>query len=237
MKDTKYKKQLQNTISYLQNKNKILLLTTSNRWVGAKNDEQPKSTALAYFIKEQLPDKNITIIEVPKLKIFPCEGNVSTAEGNTCGLKEALLNDKTKNPSGLHRCWASLNNPDDELWRISRELFASDCVIFFGSIRWGQLNAYYQKLIERLTWIENRHSTLGEDNILKNIDAGIITTGHNWNGLEANKIQRQVLKYFGFNLAKSLSWHWQFTKNKSDESNDSYQKATTEFQKAFFESK
>ena len=35
--------------------------------------------------------------------------------------------------------------------------------------------------LERLTWLENRHSTLGEDNILKDIDAGLIITGHNWN--------------------------------------------------------
>lgn len=44
------------------------------------------------------------------------------------------------------------------------------------------MNSFYQKLIERLTWLENRHSSLGEENILQKIDAGLIAIGHNWNG-------------------------------------------------------
>lgn len=51
--------------------------------------------------------------------------------------QEARLADPEKNPSGEHRCWASMNNPDDELWRISRELLQSDAVLFFGSVRLG----------------------------------------------------------------------------------------------------
>jgi multimeric flavodoxin WrbA len=53
-----------------------------------------------------------------------------------------------------------MNHKDDELWKISKPLFEADVVIFFSSIRWGQTNSYYQKIIERLTWLENRHSTL-----------------------------------------------------------------------------
>jgi len=235
MKGQKYKEIFEKTITYLRKKHKVLLLTTSNRWGGEKGDEQPKSTALAYAIAEQINDVNTVIIEVPNLKIFPCEGNVSTLRGNTCGLKKALLSDKEKNPSGLHRCWASVNNPDDELWKISRELFASDCVLFFGSIRWGQLNSYYQKLIERLTWIENRHSALGEENVIKHIDAGIITVGQNWHGLEALETQKQVLRFYGFNLVEDLSWHWQFTDVVEDESDTSYQDAAQEFKNIFLQ--
>jgi hypothetical protein len=44
------------------------------------------------------------------------------------GLKKLYLKDKEKNPSGYHRCWASIHNEDDELWKISKELFESDCV-------------------------------------------------------------------------------------------------------------
>jgi hypothetical protein len=35
-----------------------------------------------------------------------------------------------------------------------------------------QANMYYQNLIERLNWIENRHTTLGESNIVKDIETG-----------------------------------------------------------------
>lgn len=219
------------TLDYLKTKKKILLLTTSNRWSGEEAGEMPKSTALAYKTAELLSPMAVTLIEVPKLKIYPCEGNISTARGNTCGLKKALLKDSFKNPSGFHRCWASLNNPDDELWKISKELFSSDCVLFFGSIRWGQLNSYYQKIIERLTWIENRHSTLGEDNILKNIDAGIITIGHNWHGQEAMKIQRKVFQYYGFRVVDDLCWHWQFTEKIDDECDENYKAAAVQFKK------
>ncbi len=229
----KYKNLLSGTIDHLKHKKKILLLTTSNRWSGESAGEMPKSTALAYEIASRLPPEQVKVIEVPKLKIYPCEGNVSTARGNTCGLRDALLADPDKNPSGNHRCWASFNHADDELWKISRELFESDCVIFFGSIRWGQLNSFYQKLIERLTWIENRHATLGEDNLLKNIEAGIITIGHNWNGEKAMLTQKTVLDYFGFKTIDALSWHWQFTDNAEDETNSSYQKAAGKFRELF----
>ena len=228
-----YQALLKTTINHLKTKQKVLFLTTSNRWSGESGGEMPKSTALAYEIASHLQPNQATIIEVPKLKLYACEGNVSTERGNTCGLKKALLNDKDKNPSGCHRCWASINNPDDELWKVSKELFNSDCVVFFGSIRWGQLNAHYQKLIERLTWIENRHSTLGEDNLLKDINAGIITVGQNWHGEEAMLTQKKVLDFYGFQVADELCWHWQFSNDSEEESDESYQQAAQEFQKTF----
>ncbi|MBD3807947.1 MAG: flavodoxin family protein, partial [Epsilonproteobacteria bacterium] len=165
-----YKTVFENTIKALNKYKKILFLTTSNRWGGEENSEKPKSTMLAYEIAKRLSNNNVTVIEVPFLNIYPCEGNVSTARGNTCGGIDAKKKDPLKNPSGYHRCWASINNKDDELWKISKELFESDCIVFFGSVRWGQMNSEYQKLIERLTWIENRHTTLGEDNVVQNID-------------------------------------------------------------------
>lgn len=223
----------QKTIDHLKTKNKVLFLTTSNRWSGEKNAEKPKSTRLAYKLAAELGPEAVTVIEVPLLTIYPCEGNVSTDRGNTCGLREALLQDTTKNPSGLHRCWVSLNNPDDELWKISQALFMSDAVVLFGSIRWGQLNSIYQKLIERLTWIENRHSTLGEENIIANIEAGLITVGQNWHGVEANQTQQEVLKFFGFQTPAELSWHWQYTTDAHDEAPETYQKANQTFRDIF----
>ena len=225
---SKAKKLLQDTLDYLDDKEKILFITTSNRWKGDK--EIPKSTEMALYLKKELGDK-VTLLDATKLKIYNCEGNVSTNEGNKCGLKESVLKDKKKNPSGYHRCWASLNNQDDELWKISKELFESDAVMFFVSIRWGQTNAYYQKLIERLDWIENRHTTLGENNIIKDIDAGIIAIGQNWNGENVIETQKKVLDFYGFNVPKELSWNWQYTSNPNDESQKSYKIAPKEFKK------
>jgi multimeric flavodoxin WrbA len=218
------------TLVYLKGKKRILFLTTSNRW----NDEVPKSTSLAYQMKEDIGNDKVTLIDVSKLKIYPCEGNVSQMSiGNHCGTKDSVLKDKEKNPSGHHRCWCSLNQKDDELWKISKELLESDCVVFFGSIRWGKMNAIYAKLVERLTWLENRHATLGESNLLKNIDAGIISVGHNWNGQEAVELEKRVLTFFGFNVPSELSWSYQWTKNAEDESKSGYLDDVKKFEKEF----
>lgn len=223
------KKNIEKTIIFLEKKNKVLFLTTSNRY--EKNvDDVPKSTQLAYHIQELLGMKKIEIIEVPKLEIYNCEGNVSSANGNGCGKKEALLKDENKNPSGYHRCWCSLNHKDDELWKVSKPLFESDCVMFFGSVRWGQTNAIYQKLIERLCWIENRHTTLKESNIVKDISSGIVLIGQNWNGANVIETQKKVLNFYGFKVEDEICWNWQYTNNANDESKESYKKAITEFQ-------
>lgn len=229
--DSYYRKKIENTKKFLQNKKKILFITTSNRWGG--DEEQPKSSVLAMLLAEELGEDKVTIIDASSLIIHHCEGNVSRVNGNNCGVKASLLKDDKKNPSGFHRCWASINNKNDELWKISKELFESDAVIFFGSIRWGQMNAYYQKLIERLNWIENMHATLQEDNVVKNIEAGIIITGQNWNSEEVLKTQKQVLKFYGFKTPEQLSWFWQFTSNENDETKESYKKSPQKFQEIF----
>lgn len=230
-----YAKKYKKTIDYLRNKNKVLLLTTSNRWSQHK-DDVPKSSRLAIKIQDLLGKEKVTLIDTTKLNIVPCEGNVSSNReynGNHCGTKGACLKDKEKNPSGHHRCWASVNEKGDELWKITKELFESDCVVFFASIRWGQANGYYQKLIERLTWLENRHSSLGESNIIKDIDVGFIATGQNWNGKTVVDTQKQVLEFFGFKTPSELFWNWQFTDAATDETLRSYNKAITVFDKTF----
>ena len=224
------------TLDHLSKKEHILFLTTSNRWSGEKGGEMPKSTKLAHALAKKL-GKRVTIIDTTKLKIYPCEGNVSTERGNTCGEEAALLKDRKKNPSGCHRCWASINNPDDELWKVSKPLLESDAVVFFGSVRWGQTNGYYQKLIERLTWLENRHSTLGEPNLLKKIEAGLIFVGQNWRGEEVLETQKQVLTFFGFKVVKKLCWNWQFTKDAKDETQETYKKAAIVFADTFLQIK
>lgn len=224
------------TISYLTtNGGKVLFLTTSTRYPfntgydkGGVEQEPPKSTVLAHFIKESIPNES-DIIDIPTLKIHPCEGNVSHKTGNSCGVMDALLKDKSKNPTGNHRCWASVNQKDDQLWKVSKLLFEADTVIFFSSIRWGQANAEYQKLIERLTWLENRHSTLGEENLLAKKKAGFICIGQNWNGGNVVDIQKQVLNFFGFQTPDNLFWNWQYTTDPLDETQKSYENAHTQF--------
>lgn len=220
------------SVDYLKTKNKILLLTTSNRWSGS--DDVPKSTKIAQLYQQNLPGK-ASILDVTKLNIADCEGNVSDGKlGNHCGVKKSVLKNKQKNPSGHHRCWASINNKDDELWKISKALFEdTDAVMFFGSVRWGQANGVYQRLIERLTWLENRHATLGESNIIKHIDAGVVFMGQNWNGKDVIKTQTSVLKFFGFNVPDVLSWNWQYTQNEKDETQTSYKKAIQQFKTDF----
>lgn len=219
-------------IEKLREKKKVLFLTTSNRWEGSK--EIAKSTLLAREIKDKLEGLvEINILDIPKLKIFPCEGNVSGLEGNNCGVKEALLKDKNKDPSGYHRCWASLNNKEDELWMVSKELFESDAVVFFISVRWGQANAFYQKLIERLNWIENIKTTLGEENIVENIESGCVILGQNWNGENVMETQKQVYKFYGFKVPDELSFYWQYTQDVLDETQESYKEAPKEFAEEF----
>ena len=234
-KDNIHYKKLMGTVKFLEKKQKILFLTTSNRgeWAEKELKEQPKSTRLAMAIQSYLGNDKVTLIEVPDLKIYTCEANVSHMNGNQCGLKKASLKDDEKNPTGHHRCWRNINNPDDELWKITKVLFESDTVLFFGSIRWGQMNAIYQNLIERLTWLENRHSTLGESNLLKDISSGIIAVGQNWNGKDVVDIQKNVLTFFGFDVKKELSWNWQYTEDPKDESKESYKKSGKEFLKTF----
>lgn len=223
---------LSKTISFLENEKQVLLITTSTR-PEHKKDDVPKSTQLARFIQSRVGTNKCEIIDAASLNILPCVGNVSSAEGNTCGLKGALLKDKDKNPSGNHRCWVSYSNKEDELWKISKSLFSSSAVIFFGPVRWGQINGIYQKLIERLNWIENRRTSLGEGNIVKDIKAGIIAVGHNWRGKEVVATQKEVYRFFGFQVPDELNWHWQYSSNPNLESLESYKLDNKAFTKVF----
>ena len=224
-------KSIEKTLEILKKKKKVLLLSCSNRYNwDEKNKDIPKSKLLATYLHEELGNIS-TLIDVTDLKILPCEGNVSRKEGNNCGVLKAKLKDKEKNPSGEHRCWVNINEKSDELWKISKELLESDAVIFFSSIRWGQTNMYYQNLIERLNWLENRHTSLGESNIIKDIESGFICVGQNWNGEVVNNTQMKVHEFYGFKVNTDLYWNWQYTKNSNDESLKSYKDSHNKFLK------
>jgi multimeric flavodoxin WrbA len=229
---TTYQNKIYRMLTYLRKKKNILFITTSNRWE-KHTEDIPKSTQLAYTLRDMLPENNIKILDVTKLKIYPCEGNVSSKYGNTCGVMKAKIKNDEKNPTGYLRCWASYNNKDDELWKVAKALFESDTVIFFASVRWGQANSFYQKLIERLTWIENRHITLKEENVVKNIDAGMVLIGQNFNGRDVLNTEKQVFKFFGFKVPEDLSFNWQYTSDEDLETLDSYKNSIRTFKKLF----
>ena len=231
MKEANYKS-IDTTIQKLSKFKKVLFLTCSNRYKVIEKTQTPKSTILAEVIAENLD--NVTIINIPDLIIHPCEGNVSREDGNKCGIKAALLKDKEKNPSGFHRCWASIHNEDDELWKVSKELFESDCVVFFASVRWGQANMFYQKLIERLNWINNRYIPLGESNIIKDITSGFVIVGQHENDDNICKLQSEVHDYYGFKADKDLYWYWMAEDITLDkETLQGYLKSYPEFYKDF----
>lgn len=211
---------LKSFLDSLKNKENIVFITTSNRW----GNEISKSTQLALKIASEL--KNIEVIDATKLKIYDCEGNVSTEKGNNCGVKESSV-------KGDYRCWVGINHKDDELIKIAEAIFKADYVIFFTSIRWGKANAIYSRLIERLTWLENRHSTLGESNLLKDKYSGLICIGQNFNGKEALELEKKVHQFMGFKIDSKLYFSWQFTTDAKDEKLSSYKKAVVDFNKEF----
>jgi hypothetical protein len=90
---------------------------------------------------------------------------------------------------------------------------------------------YYQNLIERLTWIENIHHTLGEGNIVENIESGFISVGQNWNGENVTETQKKVHEFYGFKTNNDLYWNWQYTKDIYDETQQSYKKTYNKFVK------
>ncbi len=233
MEDTLLQDNIKNTLNFLKNKKKILFITTSNRPGVAWVWEKPKSSKIAYFLQEKLWSDKVSILDINSLKIYNCEGHISGRLWNTCWIKNCVLKDSEKNPSGYHRCLISLTKPDDELWKISKALFESDAVVFFGSTRRGQSNALYQKLIERLSWIENRHSNLGEDCIIGNISAGIIFLGHDWNWKNVVETQKEVFGFYGFHVPNELSWNWQYMQvDSTSEEDESYKNDAKTFEES-----
>ena len=220
-------------IEELSSLRKVLFVTTSTRsdFVSGKG-EKPKSTQLAYHLAKMLERKGTTevkVIEAPSLKIYDCLGCVSELNGNMCGVKEASVESKEKNPTGNLRCWASHDYEDDELWKIVTPLYESEAVVFFSSQRWGNANAIYQRIIERLDWIENMHSCFGEPSTITGKKAGFVLLGQNWHVKETLDVQKKVLDFYGFETPTNLFMGWQFTRDENDESRGSYEIAPQTF--------
>jgi multimeric flavodoxin WrbA len=233
--EVKYGRELEDVSKFIDTlgaMKKVVFVTTSSRSPYVEEfGESPKSSQLAKSLAKALINRNVSveIIDGAKLKIHNCLGCVSEVHGNHCGVKEAKVKDEMKNPNGLLRCWASHDFEDDELWKISKSIYESQAVIFFGSQRWGSVNAIYQKIIERLDWMENMHTTLGERNSISEIHSGLILIGQNWRVQESLDLQKEVLGLFGFKQNENLYLGWQFTRDMSDENKGSYKDAPSAF--------
>jgi len=223
-------------LSSLSDAKRVLFVTTSNRgeYISSKG-EKPKSTRLAEHFKKLLEEREVEVVlmDASKLKIHNCLGCVSELKGNMCGSPESKLKDDKKNPHGHLKCWASLDYKDDELWKIANEIYESDVIIFFASNRWGNPNAIYQKLIERLDWIESSYTTYNGPNTIKGKKAGMILIGQNWRVQESLEVQYHVLNFFGFDTPEELFMGWQFTRDTMDEEQKSYQEAPNTFEQAW----
>lgn len=239
MINVKYGPEIEDTRRFLEilsQHKKVTFVTTSSRSPYVeKFGESPKSSQLARNLAENLERRGVkvNIIDATKLNIKNCLGCVSEVHGNNCGAKESNLKDKEKNPNGKLRCWASHDFEDDELWKISKSIYESQAVIFFGSQRWGSVNAMYQKLIERLDWIENMHTSLGEENSVAKIQAGLVIIGQNWKVEESLNTQKKVLEFFGFQTPDPLFIGWQYTRDSNDETQESYRNAVDTFEQAW----
>ena len=222
-----------NSLSKLK---KVLFITTSNRspYV-AKQGERAKSSQLADHLAYLLRQKgcDVEVIDASSLTIHNCLGCVSELHGNQCGAKNSKVEDEKKNPTGHLRCWASHDFEDDELWKIVNPLYESDAVVFFASQRWGNANAIYQKLIERLDWIENMHYSMGEPSTISGKKAGFVLLGQNWRVKQTVEMQREVLEFYGFDVPEELYMGWQFTRNVEDEAVESYKEAPYTFEQSW----
>ena len=85
--------------------------------------------------------------------------------------------------------------------------------------------------MERLSWIENRHTSLKEENIVSEKYVGVISCGHNFNGKEAIELQKKNMKYFGFKIDDRLFWSYQYTNDSKDERLEGYIDDANKFEK------
>lgn len=236
MIDVKYGLEIEDVRRFIEklseHKNVTFITTSTRSPYVEKYGETPKSSQLAEKIAEILREKGVAVdvIDAAKLKIYNCLGCVSEMHGNHCGAKESSVKDNEKNPHGHLRCWASHDFEDDELYKIANSIYSSQAVIFFGSQRWGSVNAIYQKVIERITWMENMHRTLEEKSTISDIEAGLVIIGQNWQVDQSLLTQKKVLEFFGFQAPDELFMGWQYTRDMNDESKNSYDNAPNAFE-------
>jgi len=77
------------------------------------------------------------------------------------------------------------------------------------------------------------HTTLGEENSVKDIQAGLVVIGQNWRVADSIDTQKKTLEYFGFQTPDPLFIGWQYTRDSNEESPESYRNAPDTFEQSW----
>lgn len=127
--------------------------------------------------------------------------------------------------AGKYRCWAtyeSIEDPEkhggiDEMPVIYDGIDESDIIIFSTSVRWMSHSALFQKIIERMNTLENRHSVYGEKNPLSGKKAGIIVVGQHYQSQKVAGSLSETMTLLGFQCSNSSIFSWQKSHNMNEE--------------------
>ena len=76
---------------------------------------------------------------------------------------------------------------------------------------------FYQKLMERLNWINNRFTPGDESNVIKDTSSGFICIGQHYYTDKITELQNNVHDYFGFKVNEDLYWWWNAEDKEFDE--------------------
>lgn len=121
--------------------------------------------------------------------------------------------------AGKYRCWAhklSHENPSqyggkDEMGVLYDGFEWADVVIFGTSVRWQSHSAILQKIIERMTTLQNRNVVYCEPNPLQNKKCGVVVTGHNSMAQGVADHLLRVFEWLGFSTHIYYQFVWQKT--------------------------
>lgn len=127
--------------------------------------------------------------------------------------------------AGKYRCWAhKLSHADpnryggaDEMGLIYDHIAWADAVIFATSVRWESHSAVLQKVIERMTTLQNRHAVYKEPNPLQGKKCGVVVTGHNAKAQSVASHLLEAFQWLGFHTEFFYQIVWQKTQNLHSE--------------------
>lgn len=123
--------------------------------------------------------------------------------------------------AGKYRCWAHKLSHDtpseyggkDQMGSLYDAYDWADIVIFGTSVRWESHSAILQKIIERMTTLQNRDVVYGERNPLQDKRCGVVVTGHNSMAQNVAAHLLRVFEWLGFTTNIFYQIVWQNTQN------------------------
>lgn len=180
---------------------KILLISTTT------HSDNSTSRRILSVISNYLESRGHHILYINAADLHIVDNQSCYAGGKSnCASYEA----------GKYRCWAhklSHDNPEefggaDQMGDIYDGIESADVVIFSTSVRWESHSALLQKIIERMTTLQNRHTVYGEPNPLLHKKCGVIVTGHNSKAQSVASHLLNVLQWIGFdtNIYRQIVW-------------------------------